>query len=76
MINTIKDVYLSGKVGDYVVTSDYPNLHMVTTLGATLYAPIYSENMYVLFDAYMASKEIYNKVDKLYAQFKQSKQNN
>lgn len=75
-MGNIKDVYLSGEIDDYVVFISYPNLYIVMKSGKEVKVPIYSERMYDYFETYEASKEIYKKVDSLYAQFISDLKNN
>lgn len=42
----IKDVYMTGRIGDYVMDIMHPNIYFVLESGREFKAPIYSEKMY------------------------------
>lgn len=65
----IVNVYLSGRINDFVVSVAYPNLHIVFESGREINYPIYSAGMYEVFRNHQAGLELYQKVDKLYANF-------
>lgn len=71
----IKDVYMTNRIGDYVVDFMHPNLHIVLKSGKEFTAPIYSEKMYEDCKAFRASKDIMRKIDALYVEFLESLRN-
>ncbi len=66
----VVDVYMTGRIGDYVVDFVHPNVHFKLGSGSELYAPIYSPRMYEI--CRRADKDIMRKIDRLYAEFLES----
>lgn len=71
----IKDVYMTNRIGDYVMDIMHPNVHFVLESGKEFTAPIYSEKMYEHCKAFGASKNIMRKINALYAEFLESLKN-
>lgn len=69
----VVDVYMTNRIGDYVVDFMRPNVHMVQGNGSEVYAPIYSPRMYIFCSG--ADKNIMRKIDVLYAEFLESLKN-
>ena len=58
----IKDVYMTGRIGDHVMDIMHPNIYFVLESGREFKAPIYSEKMYEACKAFRADKDIMRKM--------------
>ena len=71
----IREIYMTGRIDDYVVDFMHPNLHIVLESGKEFKTPIYSDKMYEACKAFRADKDIMRKIDALYAEFLESLRN-
>lgn len=71
----IRDVFMTGRIGDYVVDFMRPNVHFVLESGKEFTAPIYSEKMYEDCKAFRVDKATMKRIDALYAEFLESLKN-
>ena len=72
----IKDVYMTGRIGDYVMDIMHPNIYFVLESGREFKAPIYSEKMYEDCKAFRVDKATMKQIDALYVEFLESLNNN
>lgn len=71
----IKDVYMTGRIGDYVMDIMHPNIYFVLESGREFKAPIYSEKMYEDCKAFRVDKDTMKQIDALYVEFLESLKN-
>ena len=65
----VEDVYMTGKTDDYAVLIAFPNVYIVLENGEVMSATVYSGRMHLILESFCTNQEIYQKVDRLYADF-------
>lgn len=63
----IRNVYMTGKIDDYCVLPEYPNVHLVLESGEEVAVPVYSPRMYLFCGEADADSGILAKINELYA---------